>query len=631
MKDVKKTGLYALSLVLLLSTVATIGQLNLDTTITETRLNTFSSYEDLKNFVNASRQIQYPYNNWWFAPQPGSPTLLTNSPKLSLSAESRSDVPEYSTTNVQVEGVDEADIVKTDGEFIYVVTGRNITILKAYPPSEAQILSRIKLNGTIQGVFIKDDRLAVFEELGPYDMRISFDQPSIVPYTWRTFIKVYNVADRSKPTLTRNNISLDGSYFNSRMIGDYVYAVINKAVYQPVYQPNYTEYVSLPKIYFGNQAEVVPATQIYYSNVSDRFDTYTNVIAVNLLNDLEKPSQKTFLIGAASTMHVSQNNIYITYSTWGSIDQETTIHRIRVQNGEIDYQASGPVPGYILNQFSMDEHNGHFRIATTTGQVWGWGQSTSQNHVYILDSDLKIIGKLEDLAPGEKIYSVRFMGDRGYLVTFKKIDPLFVLDLSIPSSPKVLGQLKITGYSDYLHPLDETHIIGIGKETIEGEGGSFAWYQGVKISLFDVSDVSRPKEMAKYEIGDRGTDSPILRDHKAFLFDKSKNLLVIPVTVAEIDPSKYPGEIPPYAYGEFVWNGAYVFHLSLEEGLVLKGRITHQDNTTELMKSWYYSISPYSMKRSLYIDNVLYTISDSKIKMNSLSDLSEINAINLNS
>jgi len=224
------------------------------------------------------------------------------------------------------------------------------------------------------------------------------------------------------------------------------------------------------------------------------------------------------------------------------------------------------------------------------------------------------------------------MGDRGYLVTFKKIDPLFVLDLSDASNPQVLGQLKITGYSDYLHPYDETHIIGIGKETVEGEGGNFAWYQGIKISLFDVSDVESPKELAKYEIGDRGTDSPILRDHKAFLFDKSKNLLVVPVTVAQINPAEYPGEIPPYAYGDFVWDGAYVFRISLEKGLELQGRITHLDNGAEqLLKSEFYTYDfQYLVKRSLYIDNVLYTISDLKIKMNSLTDFSEINELNIN-
>ena len=188
--------------------------------------------------------------------------------------------------------------------------------------------------------------------------------------------------------------------------------------------------------------------------------------------------------------------------------------------------------------------------------------------------------------------------------------------------------MKITGYSDYLHPYDENHVIGIGKETIATEEGDFAWYQGLKISLFDVSDVQNPKVVGQYEIGDRGTDSPVLQDHKAFLFDRSKNLLVIPVSVAEIDAAKYPYGVPPYAYGDYVWQGAYVFNISLEKGLELKGRITHCGDANPV-QSWYYYSSPCSIERSLYIGNILYTISDAEVKLNSLGDLSEIKVVDL--
>jgi hypothetical protein len=239
--------------------------------------------------------------------------------------------------------------------------------------------------------------------------------------------------------------------------------------------------------------------------------------------------------------------------------------------------------------------------------------------------DLEIVGKIESIAPGEKIYSARFMGDTFYLVIFRKIDPLFVIDLSNPYNPKILGELEITGYSDYLHLYDENHVIGVGKETIAADEGDFSWYQGVKISLFDVTDMSEPKELAKFEIGDRGTDSPVLRDHKAFLFDKEKNLLVIPVAVAKIDESQYPNGVPPYTQGEIIWQGAYVFTLSLEieEKILLKGTITHVENGNVHDTS-------HHITRTLYIGEVLYTISDSKIKMNSLADLSEINELSLN-
>jgi uncharacterized secreted protein with C-terminal beta-propeller domain len=189
--------------------------------------------------------------------------------------------------------------------------------------------------------------------------------------------------------------------------------------------------------------------------------------------------------------------------------------------------------------------------------------------------------------------------------------------------------LKIPGYSDYLHPYDETHLIGVGKETVEAENGDFAWYQGVKISLFDVSNVSQPKEISKIEIGDRGTDTPVLRDPKAFLFSKSKNLLVIPILLAEIDEQKYPLGVPSNTQGDFVWQGAYIFNITLGDDLEYRDRITHIGNLTELMKTGYYYSSPYSVERSLYIDNVLYTISDRLVVMNSLDDLKEIGRVEL--
>jgi uncharacterized secreted protein with C-terminal beta-propeller domain len=216
------------------------------------------------------------------------------------------------------------------------------------------------------------------------------------------------------------------------------------------------------------------------------------------------------------------------------------------------------------------------------------------------------------------------MGNKCYLVTFMMTDPLFVIDLSNPAKPTELGNLTIPGYSDYLHPYDENHLIGIGKETTASEQGYFAWYQGVKISLFDVSNVSNPIQMANYTIGDRGTNSPVLSDHRAFLFDKSKNLLVIPVLEAKVDQSQYPlGQVDAGAYGQPVWQGAYVFNITLDSGLVLRGKISHLENGVDIYSSSYY------VQRSLYIENVLYTVSDKKVKLNSLEDLTFIKEIEI--
>ena len=210
------------------------------------------------------------------------------------------------------------------------------------------------------------------------------------------------------------------------------------------------------------------------------------------------------------------------------------------------------------------------------------------------------------------------------------MDPFFTIDLSDPHNPKILGELKIPGYSDYLHPFDEDHIIGVGKDTVESEYGNFAWYQGLKIALFDVSDFENPKEVSKILIGDRGTDSPALYDHKAFLFDKEKELLVIPVRLCEISDEikeqydNYTGSM----YGEFTFQGAYVYSLSIENGFEYKGRVTHLSDE-DMLKSGYYAYWGSSILRSLYIDNVLYTISDGMVKMNNLETLDEIDIVQL--
>jgi uncharacterized secreted protein with C-terminal beta-propeller domain len=229
------------------------------------------------------------------------------------------------------------------------------------------------------------------------------------------------------------------------------------------------------------------------------------------------------------------------------------------------------------------------------------------------------------------------MGEKAYLVTFKKVDPFFTIDLSDPENPKVLGKLKIPGYSDYLHPFDENHIIGIGKDTVEAlddlkenRGIDFTWYQGIKIALFDVSDFENPKELAKIVIGDRGTNSPALQNHKAFLFDREKELLVIPVSLCEISEEikerndGYTGNI----HGDFTFQGAYVYRLSLE-GFEYRGRITHLDDQDIIKSSYWGYYGDKAIHRSLYIGDTLYTISNSMVKMNNLEDLSEISSVEL--
>ncbi|OGO03850.1 MAG: hypothetical protein A2Y91_00230 [Chloroflexi bacterium RBG_13_54_8] len=603
-------------------------------------LNRFNSYEELNSFVkkNAESFSQQRGILSWDASMGDASSFSVSkggvvAPESGLSGD-------YSTTNIQVEGVDEADIVKTDGEFIYLVSNNTVFIVKVYPLEEARILSKIALEEKPEGLFINGDKLVVIHQNWGEAVvyRGESETKAISPeQQWisQTYIKVYNVANRENPVLERD-VAVDGNYLGSRMVGDYAYAVISA----PAFGGD-DEKVILPSIDFDGTAIEIPASQIYYSDIADYSYSFTNIVAVNVKDNGQEPTYETLLVGASSNIYVSLSNIYITSTVWGYGDgsgsHRTAIHRIHMEQDNIEYQASGEVPGSVLNQFSMDEYGDFFRIATTTTNIVAQiiqegvvsdslSRNTSENQIYILDKDLDIVGKVEGLAPGESIYSARFMGNRCYLVTFKKVDPLFVVALDDPYSPKVLGYLKVTGYSDYLHPYDETHVIGIGKETEAAEEGDFAWYQGVKISLFDVSDVENPVEIAKYEIGDRGTDSPVLRDHKAFLFDKSKNLLVLPILLAEVPQVPYT-DLRSQAYGEYVWQGAYIFSISLDNGLHLEGRISHYDSDYPWTQKGYYFSSAYSVERSLYIDDVLYTISEQKIKMNSLDNLDYINEV----
>lgn len=258
----------------------------------------------------------------------------------------------------------------------------------------------------------------------------------------------------------------------------------------------------------------------------------------------------------------------------------------------------------------MDEYNANLRVAPTSNVYTSRG-TYEYNNVFVLDPGMKMIGSLTHIAEQEKIYSTRFIGDRLYMVTFKRVDPFFVIDLTDPAAPKVLGKLKIPGYSDYLHPYDSTHIIGLGKET-----GTSAWggvsTQGIKLALFDVSDVEHPRQVGKVEIGDAGSDSAALTDHKAFLFDKVKNLLVIPARVVKQETGD-AGRIASPRPG--IWYGAYVFGIDPLTGFVLRGTVEHGTGDSGY---YYYGRSKNEVKRSLYIGDTLYTLSTAKILANPL-------------
>jgi uncharacterized secreted protein with C-terminal beta-propeller domain len=441
------------------------------------------------------------------------------------------------------------------------------------------------------GLFVSGDRLVVLgskynEPQRLYYPEWGFYQQSVYVMDVRTFAYIYDIADKTAPK-PLNDFMMSGNYFNSRMIGNYVYFVIG--------QPAYVVYdrLFLPTIYGEYGAKEIAPTEIHYFNMNDTYFQYTTFVALNMQDATETPTYLDIMLGGTSGMYVSMNNIYVTYQKW--YPDETSIYRLRIDGKTINFEANGTVPGRGLNQFSMDEHDDYFRIVTTS---WVNG---IQNNLYVLNMNLSIVGKLEDIAPGETLDSTRFMGNRCYLSTSViRRDPFFVIDLTNATAPKILGDLKIPGFMNYLHPYDEDHVIGVGRDN-----------EVVKISLFDVTNVTAPKEIDKFTFQGSWSETTVLTEHKAFLFEKSKDLLVIPVSISNWGQQTYS-----------LWQGVYVFNVTVDDGFGLRGTVSHQ--TT--VNNW---DSGEWINRALYIDDVLYTVSQQKIKLSSLIDLAFIKEITI--
>jgi uncharacterized secreted protein with C-terminal beta-propeller domain len=449
---------------------------------------------------------------------------------------------------------------------------------------------------------------------------------SVTPVpVWRTVTHayVYDISDRKDPEQVRD-VTFTGNYYDARMIGGNVYTITQES---PVWV---RDRIALPEVRTDGGEPIRP--DVYRPETPLQNYVFYTASAFSI-RGTGTPDAETFLLGYDTTLFASQENLYIGYRNMGPVSsdvafevppdgsgtrEETIIHRFAIDDGRIDYKAMGEVPGHLLNQFSLDEYGGNLRVATT---VEGWTRegSVQYNNVYVLNSAMETIGTLEHIAPDERIYAARFIGDRLYLVTFKQIDPLFVIDLSDPKHPGILGELKIPGYSDYLHPYGADHIIGIGKETEENQWGGVS-VAGLKVALFDVSDVNNPVLVDNVVIGEAGTDSAALRDHKAFLFVEEKDLLVLPVSEivrVENPASKYPG-----SYSTATWQGAYVYQVSPASGFSLKGKVTHAEKGSPY--TWN---APDAVERSLFMDETLYTVSKRSIIMTDLVDGSRVGEV----
>jgi inhibitor of cysteine peptidase len=656
-------------------------------------LKKFSSKEELKTYLESNQGSNY-YGSFARSSL-GAEVMVLESADMADGAAIKMAAPsggadEFSTTNVQVQGVDEADFVKNDDQYIYMLSGDNLVIVDAYPAADAEILSKTDIDGRPRDMFIYNEKLVVFVDRNDYVTTIGqFDIMPRKRYMNQLYMVVYDISDRENPEV-EEEFTMAGNYLQSRMIDGYIYFLVRDDVRM------YDYYPEVPMIR-GGATSIEP--EIYYFDNPENNYQFTTVASLDLNNlDIEA---KSYLMGYTSTIFVSLENLYVAYQKnfpyswyedekerkfwevvlpelpskvrdkitavrdddlsaaeeWSRISEileemyngmsesakddlveeiedalrqwewdrdeerrKTVIHKIAIDEGKIDYVAKGEVKGQLLNQFSMDEFQGNLRVATTT-YVYSRQGSTMWNNVYVLDEEMEQIGELEQLAEDERIYSTRFMGERLYMVTFKRVDPLFVIDLENPRRPLVLGELKIPGFSDYLHPMGEGYLIGVGKETKENEWGGVS-LKGVKVALFDVTDVTDPKQVDVYEIGGPGSTTEVSQDHKAFLFDDEKDLMVLPIR--EVKESWDPDNRWRH-YSQRVWQGAYVFTVD-EDGFERRGKVSHYEGDEE--SRWYWG-SPWAVRRSLFMDDVLYTISQKKIEMHDLEDVTEINDLDL--
>lgn len=532
---------------------------------------------------------------------------------------------DHSDTNVQVEGVQEGDIIKNDGKYIYIKTGEKLKIIDSNPLNP-KIVSTVNVpeNTSISEIYISGNKLVVIGQNNYYYIMKEYEKSAvpaedktvdyIMPpryYDDRTNVLVYDISNVEKPVLQRE-LLLDGNYLSGREINGYLYMVTTK--YLNIYYDR--QDVSLP--YYTNvlkneKHEFTYDDIKYFPNYIDSRYMYT--AGINLNDSSVEPDVDVYL-GGSDTIYVSEGSLYAAvadYSYDYNIKQtelyspgystSTVVYKYELEKGNIKVATQGEVPGTIINQFSMDEHEGMLRIATTTGEVWN---ETSKNNMYILDENLKLKGKLGGLAPGERIYSTRFAGDRVYMVTFRQVDPLYVIDASDPSNPRAAGMLKIPGYSTYLHIVDEKHILGFGYDTKVSEWGGIV-NGGFKMSLFNVSDIKNPKETFTEVIGEQGTYSELLYNHKALMFSLNKGIMAFPInSTAENYKTDF--------------NGAYVYNVSLDN-ISYKTKISHMDSDNYLYG--------YEVKRIIYIGDFIYTFSENEMQIHSITTNKKINELNI--
>lgn len=552
---------------------------------------------------------------------------------------SNADESRYGKTNEQVKGVNEADIIKNDGTYLYMVFNKYYNIPYGVDEEKTEVSagsagssdtsqsydsSSMPYVGQWRGVSViaiikpsKNGKMEVIsiinaeiddgvERQDIINMYVKGDMLHAIysvydskEYKSSTLAITFDITDRQNPVEVRRFYQ-SGSHISSRLIGDSLVLITNH--YVTLYEnSDIVKNNCIPEtgVVYRDVARLPSQNICVMDNVSS--PSYLVVSNINLI-DTDKEPATAAILGGGENVYCTTEKLYVTNGKWNSNfataagtieiaiapsgEANTTIYSFDITAGNVIYKANNTVDGYVLNQFSIDEYNGHLRIATTTGSF-----DKSNNFVYVLSADtLKQAGVIKDISPGETIKSVRFMGDRGYVVTFLQTDPLFVLDLSKPDSPKILGELKITGFSSYLHPITPTLLIGIGVDgTEEGQNNS------LKVSLFDVSDPSKPKEIDKSVFGDNNqfVHSVAYYDHKAICYDEDTKTLYFPIEIVNYLAT---GNTFPSYYG------------------VIGLKIDVQNKKFSESANYLLNHSAQSsVIRSTYIDNLLFAFSNDSV------------------
>lgn len=621
----------------------------------------------------------------WMAEDGGGPVAGggTTPPSGSDSAS------EYSETNNQVAGVDEADFVKNDGAYVYILADGRFQIVDAWPADQAHRVAAVDIEGTPTKLFVHADRAVVYSSLpgstggsvdsGPwgyygepggssectygYDCEMTGDGHPMK-------ITVLDISDRANPVLERET-TFTGSFLAARRIGDAVHTVVAfperlvpglsywpedlwdcqertpeeiEAIFEAlraentrlIQEASTADWIpsAVDTLYTGGVAHtregVLTDCTGYYASADGDGSAFLSVVSMDPsrhdpLAAVTVVGRPGFVYGAADALYVAARQAYPGEGGWYFADpaenpEASTVHEFLLTSQpypRATYSGSGVVKGRVLNQFSMDRFDGRLRIATTTGHV---PSPDVHSTITVLEKQgpgLVEVGRLDQIAPTEDIRSVRFDGERGFIVTFKKTDPLFVLDLADPTAPSIAGELKIPGFSTYMHLMDEDHLLTIGYDA--DDQGSFAWFQGVMLQIFDVSDPANPALTHKEIIGTRGSTSEATTNHLAFNYFAQKDLLAIPMTVCE-------GADGGGSYGDLMtFSGLMVYRVTPSSGFSYLGGVEHQ--TPETPESYWgacgnwWTQSSSLVQRSIFMDDFVYSITPAEIRVDAVDGL----------